>query len=480
MECWTWGDAIFYFFCTTLALLWYLPPLGILVLLIKAPLFILFELPYGIFSEFNLLTLERKYPNRTYSTLYEYGAMIYMRWVLNTFRGNIIRNVFFGNFHAQALHFFRRVKYGTENVGDFDYKSTEAAIDGELVPRGFWVHSKSRRKLDFDMVIFFVPGCLGGSVSPYFYVEYLSVLLVELQVQGFRNPAVFCLDIDHHNSQSSKRRYAEMINYVAQGWSYVTSECPNANRLWMGSGIGGLSLLNLLLHIARPFIEIEEKNTLNIPNYLTDSSSNNASRIGNTSCDSASNEGLEVPSTVIDTSFDHNIFASDLIDCERFIGPTALIPTNLKKPDGLMLISPVARASWRRQDACSDIISNKSLAQWSRNCVTEDEESCMWAVPNCIRDSEWWEEAMPRRGAVLMYGGNETLTKEIEQLAEILRNVKHMPFVVDCLGDEVHSWPILRSFVARTSTEQLYGVTRVADHIGKMLVMDCLYAANGC
>lgn len=406
--------------------------------------------------------------------------MMYVRWILNTFRGNITRNVFFGDFHAQVLHYFRRVKYGTENIGDFDFKSTRNSPGGEEVPRGFWVHSQTRQKLDFDLVIYFVPGCLGGTISPYFYLEYLSVLLVELQVQGFKNPAVFCLDLDHHSSECSSHKYAEMINTVAKGWTYVTEKCPEAKTLCMGSGFGGLMLLNLLLHIARPFIEIEDRNPPKLQNYLTDSSSNNASRIENYSGGSASNVGLTVPSTVIDTSFDQNIFVSDIVDEDKLARPTVLLSTELKKPDALMLLSPVARASWNRNNACSDFISNKSLAQWSRNFVNKEEEGCIWSVPNCIRDGDWWREAMPRRGAVLMYGGNETLTKEIEQLAETLQSVNNLPFVKDCFDDEVHSWPILRSLVARTSTEQLYGITKVADHIAKMLVMDCLYATNGC
>lgn len=310
MESWTWGDILVFFFCSGLMIVYKMPLFATLAFALKFPVFVCLIFPFELITEFKVMSFERRCASRTYSTFFQFSALSFTRWMLRTFKPEAIRNIFFSEFHAIALFQFRRFKYGTENVGDFSYYPSNKAVSPELQAylsttayhspsttssliseqvSGYWVKSKCRLNLPPDLVVYFVPGAIGGCISPYMYIEFLAMLLVELQVQGFSNPVAYCLDTDFHQQ-------ANFGNYelqVLKGWHIVSTSYPGSKTMFLGSGIGGTALVDLLLYISRPQSKIFSpvSPTFESNNAEGNSTGLNCSARGNFEFSDAENDG---------------------------------------------------------------------------------------------------------------------------------------------------------------------------------------------
>lgn len=73
-------------------------------------------------------------------------------------------------------------------------------------------------------------------------------LVVALQMQGFRNPAIFALEYEH----VPNAEFSEQFSEVAAGWMYLVSKCPNSHLVISGDSNGATLALSLLLHMAKP------------------------------------------------------------------------------------------------------------------------------------------------------------------------------------------------------------------------------------
>lgn len=626
MECWTWGDVIVYFLCTGLMIVWKMPLSAVLALVFKFPIYLLATLPFELLTEFKITSFERRCASRTYSTFFQFGALSFTRWLLHTFKPEAVRSIFFSEFHAIVLFQYRKLKYGTENVGDFNYYPSKTIPPLEFqshlrtkvkaaqsplafssliseATKGYWVKSKCRIKLPPDLVVYFVPGAIAGCASSYTYVEFLAMLLVELQVQGFSNPIAYCLDENCYDQTSTGFGVYDI--QVLKGWYMVSSSYPDTKTMFLGSGIGGTALLDLLLHTCRsncdtvsqlsPKFELccfdAENGLMGSSNCFRDKEIEEIYQEPNKdnilSLEAKSNYGpldsftqkakkhedafheTEVPgeeevaddgsvknnSDTFDSSILYecyntdsaslaprnmstplyscedptppvtnmaNIFLSDtrhndtdratdslaldryhgtenssdriiadldalfpdcsrseaapLIEHEQFM---SCVPFSLQHPNAAVILSPIFRTTADCKNVYPDFITQEVINHMGKIVkVSRNEEPISFISFDKNDANLWRSEAIPERGISFYFGGRETLNPEIKQFIKTLRGLGQSRIFTDCREDEVHSWPITNAYIGRTTTDQLDGITVVANGIARMLAMDCLFAKN--
>lgn len=516
METWTWIDALVYFLCVFYSAAVSLTPLQWLIVAAKFTRFVA-ALPVYMAREFTVVSFRVRSSERPYTTFFEFGALLYTRWVLSTFRASVVSQVFFGDRHARTLYAWRKFKYGTENIGDFDYETVRTEKC-----RGYWLRSRSRRHQRPDLVLHFAPGALGGCGSVYLYLEYLSMLLVELQVHGFANPVVFCVDARCLEQPS----YEAYVTKIVDAYKYAYMEFPHAKHLIMGSGLGGTAALSMLLRLAagnsttHPVLtsleltnSLEANNRLKIDNrpgvtkrpksietmpLLRDCVQ--AEKPENLSLEvELSNEELPTHASNLFTNFsgvypntDSYVadlsngvpldpinfdtlpsVPSDISSSESDSPPPPAVtftPDDLASPDAALFLSPLMRVNMDRIDSYPDFLSSRMLRELGVQLAGSSAE------PGLVRDRQLWSAAVPRHGMFVMHGGAETCRREIEGLTDFLRVTHQCRIVTTSEGSEVHAWPITQAFLGRSTSSQMYGITRVAQHIANMLVMDCLFA----
>lgn len=247
MQCWTWADAALYFLCSLYVFFKRFTFKDLFILSLKMPIFWFIELPVKTILEFKVYNFQRRHASRSYSTFFEFCALSYARWVMKTYKPQYAEEIFFGELHARILHDVRRFKYGTGNVGSFR-RSKVTHSDNAF--KGYWVTSDSCKNVTPDLTIFFVPGNLAGYASSYTYLEYVSMLLMDLQLQGFVHPTAFVLDVKYHGPDA----YLNVLKQIKGAYEYFLNTYPLASVMAMGSGIGGTMLCTFLLDMARPML----------------------------------------------------------------------------------------------------------------------------------------------------------------------------------------------------------------------------------
>lgn len=247
MQCWTWADALLYVLFSGYAFFEHFSFRALAIIVVLFPLFWLVELPLQTLLEFKVRNFERRHAARCYSRFFEFCALCYLRWILRTFSPEYASRVFFSARAARWLYVARRFKYGAGNVGSFRparVTHSEHAFDG------YWVNARSYNDVPPSVAIFFVPGNLACYISSYNYVEYVSVMLGELQAEGIDNAIAFVLDLKYEGPDA----YIKALKQIKGAYRYFLDTYPLSATMMVGSGIGGTLLCTLLLDLARPCI----------------------------------------------------------------------------------------------------------------------------------------------------------------------------------------------------------------------------------
>lgn len=237
-------------------------------MLVLFPIFWLFELPIQTLLEFKVRNFQRRHAARCYSRFFEFCSLCYIRWIVRTFTPEYSSAVFFSRFAATSMYNFRRFKYGSGNFGSFQPAKIVNSVDSF---RGYWVHASS---FDEDIpatAIFFIPGNLAGYASSYNYLEFISIMLGELQGEGIENPICFVLDVDYNGPDS----YLNVMNQIKCAYKYFLEAYPLASTSIVGSGIGGTLACTFLLDLVKPIIPKLEQ----LDDLSSDSSDSSLSKI---------------------------------------------------------------------------------------------------------------------------------------------------------------------------------------------------------
>lgn len=233
--------------------------------------------------------------------------------------------------------------------------------------------------------------------SVYFYAEFLITLVVSLQMQGFKNPAIFALEYEH----VPNAEFPEQLSETAAGWMYLVSQFPNSHLVLAGDSNGASLAMSLLLHMANP------SNALPL---------------------------------------------------------TAPVP-----PAAAILISPLAFSKYDRKDNKVDFLNVKSLDHYARLHTSDPSEFVeVYQSPGICRSKAWWAKAFPVMGIYLMYGQEEILAREIEDMSLVLGQVGKVR--VEAEVGQVHSWPIVQMFIGRTIEDRETGVEAISCNIAYMLL----------
>lgn len=379
--------------------------LGALMVWSRVAIFVLVLLPLRILLGFSLISFRCRDPFAQHATLMEFTTIQCARWAFENFRPETMGEILFGKNMFKSMHKFRRFLFGTTALGDNIFVDVETPGFS-----GYWVRSLSRADRRYDCVVYIVPGCFMGFVTPWAYIEFTQLTLVSLQRQGFQNPAIFVVDPEY-----SKCDYAHSFSRVLSGWNCVTKMHSASAHVVMGSSVGSTLLLTLLLHLSRPF------------------------------------QDLPYP------------------------------PDNVKRPDAMVLVSPVGRISVAEMDEVyrSEAITNRLLRKLQRLLPAQDQAgengSSIWAFPAMIRDPDWWGDALPVNGVFISCGESEFLASEVSIVYESLkRSTMRRPVIISKEERFTHAWPIVMSFIGRTYTDQLAGIDILAGSIANLVLMQTI------
>ncbi|ODV93761.1 hypothetical protein PACTADRAFT_51517 [Pachysolen tannophilus NRRL Y-2460] len=256
--------------------------------------------------------------------------------------------------------------------------------------------------------------------SPYIYLEYLQCLLVVLQEQGFKNPAVFIQIF----TPIPKGVYPYHLEETVKGWSYVLKENPTSNCIIIGDSTGATLILSLLLFLAKPNFEM-------------------------------------INATESDINLTKPLAAFLISPIPKFN-----ISDNIQKNHQNAL------------EICPDILTKKIVNNWGKNYIpdfdfdseenSENPENCGYHSPGLCNDEEWWKNAFPEFGIVISYGAEELLAPEIDFLTTNLK--KFGKVKVDKHNAHVHDWPILTYFTERTQEDREESIQYFAGVISRMLL----------
>lgn len=244
MEPYTLVDVFVYAQCVCWLVLLKYGIVQLLFLLAGALPFLLLELPVQVFFNYYVRTDETRLPFVRHSSIFEYCCVECMRWIQSNLNNDIMgRQLLFSKTVCTWIFQYRRLRYGTEELGDTNYQNVETDLFN-----GYWVTSKccAQQFPGHDLVVFFIPGNAFGFTSSYAYVEFLCLMQNSLMEEGFENPAIFCVDIDWQQG------YIAGMNSAIVAWEYVRAQCPGSVKVMMGDGVGATAAVVLLQHSGHP------------------------------------------------------------------------------------------------------------------------------------------------------------------------------------------------------------------------------------
>lgn len=277
--------------------------------------------------------------------------------------------------------------------------------------------------MQFEYFIYFLSVCLllgFMNASCFVYLEFLVLLLVSCQLQGFRNPAIFALD--YEKAPQAKR--SQQLQSVANGWKYLSETFKTTNNnnnnnenyvddsvklVIMGDSTGASLILGLLLHIAKPS-----------------------------------------PSIPI---------------------------VSRNKPIAVLLVSPwstvyngVSTSSSNARYPKCDYVSPKVFKRHALDYMDDNTNTTdPYQSPGLCRSKEWWLKSMPKFGIYITYGKEETLSDDIEELYVLLKRAG-LKVKISAVENKVHSRPIVRSFIGRTNENRESGIDDLSCHLARMVL----------
>jgi acetyl esterase/lipase len=323
------------------------------------------------------------------SSLFEFTSVNIATWCLSRLNTHVLGDIIFSKNLCILFFLFRRYRHGATYLGDSTYKSYYSKD-----VQGVWIRSPHRRTAH-DLIIYFVHGSGFARVSVYAYLEFLTTLLVALQMQGFRNPAIFAIDY----SQQSK--FNSQLSNVTRGWNYICNEFAYSNLVLLGDSNGATLSLSFLLHAVQPY-----------------------------------------PRSVS--------------ACSR-------------QPLAAILISPATYLFSPKTATSTDIMTPNTLMRYSKSYKDHDADSTdVYHSPGLARSTEWWARALPERGTILIYGQEEMLAPEIEELYSMLKQCGKVKLEGE--QGQLHSWPTVMTVLGRSRQAKEAGSARIANSLAKMVL----------
>lgn len=233
--------------------------------------------------------------------------------------------------------------------------------------------------------------------SVYFYAEFLITLVVSLQMQGFKNPAIFALDYEH----VPNAEFPEQLSETVAGWMYLVTQFPNSHLVLAGDSNGAALAMSLLLHMANP---------------------------------------------------------------ARSLPLTTPVP-----PSAAILISPWAFSKYDRHDNKVDFMNVKALDHYARLYTPNPKDHTeVYQSPGLCKSKAWWAKAFPVTGMYIMYGEDEIMAQEIEDMSLVLSQVGRVR--VEGEVGKLHAWPIVQMFIGRTIEDREAGVESISSNLSYMLL----------
>lgn len=343
---------------------------------------------------------ERPQFSRKAST-FEWIVVGLVQWVMSTYTPDGPSQHMFGDTISQSFYLFRKYRLGHANLGDSTYtKVSENGVNG------YWIHSPTRGEIH-DIVVFYIHGGGFQRTSTFFYMEYFLTLLVSMQLQGFRNPAIFAVNYGH----VPEFQFQDQLDQIAKAWLYLTVELNFDNISIVGDSNGGTLVLSLLLHIVHPY------------------------------------PGVEVVST--------------------------------KQPSAAIAVSPFTKITgpWFISDSdyITEHVLSRYMSYYSRELNTDrtDPHVC----PGLCRSKYWWNKAIPSRGGLyLMYGEDETLAGDVE---ELYQGIKELGRVArDIEPNHVHSWPLVSLYLGRNKSSRTRGIDKISSNLARMVLWNTATESN--
>lgn len=175
------------------------------------------------------------------SSFFEFTAVNFTGWCLSRLNTRLLSDVLFSKNLLNLFFLFRRYRHGATYLGDSRYQSFYSKQ-----VKGLWIKS-SHRKSANDLVVYFIHGSGFTKVSVYMYLEFLFTLLVSLEMQGFKNPAIFAIEYSQQN------KFNCQLSEITHGWNYLCEKFSHSKLVLVGDSNGATLSLSFLLHIVQPY-----------------------------------------------------------------------------------------------------------------------------------------------------------------------------------------------------------------------------------
>lgn len=211
--------------------------------------FLTFKLPMDVLTNRVLRSYDQRPAFAQKTSLYEYVIVECVEWGISIADAGAGVTIFFGRQLSLFLYLYRRYRNGAANLGDAQY----SFIEPEDGIEGVWINSRFRGDVH-DIIIYYVHGGGPGYASIHFYLEFLISLLGSLQMQGFKNPAIFAIEYP----LVPQANFTRQLPPITAGWNYLCTEYESSTLTVCGDSNGAGLLLSLLLHIAHPSPDISE------------------------------------------------------------------------------------------------------------------------------------------------------------------------------------------------------------------------------
>lgn len=230
--------------------------------------------------------------------------------------------------------------------------------------------------------------------------------------QGFRNPAIFALDYTH----IPETGFAGQLSQVSLGWNYLRTTFTQSYIVLFGDSTGGTLGLGLMLHIANPAFHVEAA----VP------AQPDAAIFISPVCSYVENNDMkgEYPKGL-----------PDYMEPWMYRRYGELLTTTVCSPT---VTADGGRIGGQIPEGMLDIYMN----------------------PGMCRSRDWWAKAMPKNGVLLMYGDEEYLRPEIEELYMLMTRAGECR--IAAARGQLHDWPLFEFFASSTVEDRELGIENIA------------------
>jgi len=143
-------------------------------------------------------------------------------------------------------------------------------------------------------------------------------------------------------------------------------------------------------------------------------------------------------------------------------------------PAYCVMISPwPTLISLKNRNTDSDYLDANSLHKYARQYLQDVRlEADPLASPGCCKDPSKWMHASPSQGWLFMYGSEEVLAPETEDLIYLLLAAGEHVTVNEEYGD-IHAWPVAALFLAESRHERLKLLAKIVNTTRKRMGVKC-------